>query len=374
MLKILHTGDMHLDSAFSSLSLADGERMREAQRDVFSKIMRYAKENSYDMVLISGDLFDGKYITPATRKQVLMSLGELDCPVIIAPGNHDPFSSTPLYHSPELPQNVYIFNSEEVQVFSFDELGVTVCGYAMMTDRLETSPLESFTPPKTDNALILCAHADISSSASKYAPISMREIERCGFCYAALGHIHNPPIPESTRSLVRYCGFPMGRAFDELCDGGALSVTIENGRASAERIIFSEHRFIEEALDVSSAESGADIAKMIEEHIDAHSYARETSLRLLLTGTVPLYCVISPEKLEAMSTPLSLLKIKDLTLPMPDAKELKSDITLRGELYRTLLPRLESENADERRLAAEALRIGLYAIDGRNLADILKLD
>ena len=55
------------------------------------------------------------------------------------------------------------------------------------------------------------------------------------------------------------------------------------------------------------------------------------------------------------------------TLPQMDGDYLERDTTLRGELYRTLLPKLTSENADERRLASRALRIGLAAIDGRSV-------
>ena len=40
-------------------------------------------------------------------------------------------------------------------------------------------------------------------------------------------------------------------------------------------------------------------------------------------------------------------------------------MTIKGELYRTLLPRLSSPDAEERALAADALRIGLLALDGR---------
>jgi hypothetical protein len=40
-------------------------------------------------------------------------------------------------------------------------------------------------------------------------------------------------------------------------------------------------------------------------------------------------------------------------------------MTIKGELYRTLLPRLSSPDEEERKIAADALRIGLLALDGR---------
>ncbi len=337
-------------------------------------MMDYAKENSYDLVLISGDLFDAKYITTATRELVRKCFSEVGCPVIIAPGNHDPYPHVCLYREGELPENVYIFSSEEMQVFDFDDLGVSVCGYAFMSDRMNVSPLESFTRPDTDNLLILCAHADIASPTSKYAPISARLIDAFGFTYAALGHIHNPPEISAKDTLIRYCGFPTGRSFDELGEGGALSVNIEDGEATAEKLVFSSHRFLEEVLDVSDVESAYDIEKKITEYVKTAGYKDDTSLCLTLTGTVSFELVIDTEALANTKTPLRALKIKNDTLPVLSAEGLEKDITLRGELYRTLLPKLESSDPTERRTAAAALRIGLFAIDGKNLSDIVSVD
>ena len=372
--KILHTGDLHLDSAFSSLSISESESAREESRKTFKKMMDYAKENSYDMVLISGDVFDAKYITTATRELVKKCFSEVGCPVIIAPGNHDPYPTIPLYREGELSDNVYIFSSEEMQVFDFDELGVSVCGYAFMSERMNVSPLESFTRPETDNTLIFCAHADISSPTSKYAPISARLIDAFGFTYAALGHIHNPPEIASRDTLIRYCGFPTGRSYDELGDGGALSVTVEDNEATAERIVFSSHRFLEDTLDISDSESAYDIENKIKEYAKAAGYGDDTSLCLTLTGSVSFELVIDTEALSETKTGLRALKIKNDTLPVLSGEGLEKDITLRGELYRTLLPKLESDDPTERRTAAAALRIGLFAIDGKNLSDLVSVD
>ena len=109
MVKILHTADLHLDSPFAGLSLDVAEEAREEQRNVFSEMMRYAGENSVDLVLIAGDLFDSKYITVRTKELVKGAFASLSCPVVIAPGNHDPYTSNSFYRSGELPENVCVF-------------------------------------------------------------------------------------------------------------------------------------------------------------------------------------------------------------------------------------------------------------------------
>ena len=56
MIKILHTGDFHLDSPFTGVDLPTGERLRDELRKIFIDVVELA--GAHDMMLIAGDLFD----------------------------------------------------------------------------------------------------------------------------------------------------------------------------------------------------------------------------------------------------------------------------------------------------------------------------
>ena len=62
-LRILHTGDIHLDSPFSRLSLERSEERRAGMRETFHRLMALVRERKIDIALIAGDLFDGAYVT-----------------------------------------------------------------------------------------------------------------------------------------------------------------------------------------------------------------------------------------------------------------------------------------------------------------------
>ena len=62
MIKILHTGDIHLDSSFSGLDARHAEVRRNELRAAFTSMMTYARMNSADLILIAGDVFDGDYV------------------------------------------------------------------------------------------------------------------------------------------------------------------------------------------------------------------------------------------------------------------------------------------------------------------------
>ena len=376
MVKILHTGDIHLDSPMSSLDLSSAEAAREKHRQTFKKMMRYAIDEKIDMILVSGDMFDSKYVTKQTRDMVVDCFAEFAKPVVIAPGNHDPYYSVSLYKDGALPKNVYIFSSDELQIFDFEELDVSIFGYAFLTPSLTHSPLAQ--APSHAHSLcktrILCAHADTESPISNYAPVLVEDIEKLGFSYAALGHIHNPPAIRSDNTVINYCGFLFGRSFDEIGEGGAYLVNIDGGTTDIQRVSFSSHRFIKDELDVSGAKSNAEIAKKISAYITKNSYGKDISLCLSLVGTVDLELLINKTELQKSNAEIFELKLKDLTTPVPDNEYLKNDPSLRGEFYRNLLPSLTSEDTNTRRLAAEALYLGLCAIDGINVSAMLGTD
>lgn len=377
MVKILHTGDIHLDSPMSSLPLSLAEASRDEHRRTFEKMMKYAIDEDVDMILISGDLFDGKYVTQSSRNLVLKYFTEFKKPIILSPGNHDPYSATPLYRDGSMPENVYIFSSEDIQVFDFDELGISVYGYAFVTGVQTGSPLTKFLPKpilEGDNKRVLCAHAEMGFPISNYAPITVPQIEAYSFSYAALGHIHDHTQIKTDKTTIGYCGFLFGRRFDELGEGGAYLVKLDENGTHTERLVFSNRRYMKESLDVSGAIDNGEILGKISAFIKEKGYSEETCLQLTLAGTLPSDLVLNVPMLEASDLGPSILKINDMTTPMPDGNYLANDVSLRGEIYRKLLPKLESNDEDERKCAAEALRLALCAIDGNSLSSILHIE
>ena len=65
----------------------------------------------------------------------------------------------------------------------------------------------------------------------------------------------------------------------------------------------------------------------------------------------------------------AMLEVDDRTSPTFDGGVLENDMTLRGELYRELYPMLSDGTPEERATAAAALRLGLAALEGRNVSE-----
>ena len=376
-MRILHTSDLHLDSAFSSFGKKDAEQYRELGRELLKNIFDCAAHEECQMILIAGDLFDSKFVSNDTRALFISLVRNAKIPVVISPGNHDPYSENSFYAiiDKEPLDNLYIFNSDELQMFDFDDLHVRVFGYAFNSPVLNESPLLNAKLPEDNGYLkLLSAHADMSSPLSRYAPISLAELSRFGFAYSALGHIHNREEKEDSEGRVRYSGFAEGRSFDELGEGGVFIVDVDEFSCDVKRIILSSRAFYIDEFNISSI--GDDIKEKLCAYLKSKNYSNGTYLRLVLTGTADPQS-IKTIKMENViedireSAELEYLEIEDSTLPLYDGKYLEKDVTVRGEIYRMLLPSLTSADANERKKAMTALKIALSAIDGNSVFDVV---
>ncbi|MBE6667345.1 MAG: exonuclease SbcCD subunit D [Ruminococcaceae bacterium] len=371
-MRFLHTADLHLDSPFASSDTFESESRRAEQRAVLGRIFELAKEEKCQMILIAGDLFDVKSLTPETEKYVTELFGGAGMPIVIAPGNHDPYMEGSFYSKTQFSDNVYIFSSNELQRFDFHELRTRVYGYAFTSTALTYSPLNGQPPAIRDGYTeILCAHADISAPVSRYCPLTVGDIKSFGLDYAALGHNHNQigDILSGDES-IRYCGFAEGRSFDELGDGGVYIVDVEYGVSpKIERKTVSNRRYEIRELDISDCEDTVALRHEISRICEEFGNDGRTFLRLCLVGNAEAGTVSDTEALEReLSNGNVYLQIKDLTVPVANVSALKNDISLRGAFYNALLVGLNDPDPQVRARNTLALRIGLSAIDGGRIA------
>lgn len=370
--KILHCADIHLDSPFADRNPEKAAIRRQELRGAFSSMMTYAKLNSVAVMLIAGDLFDSRYVTPDTVSLVLREFSaNKSCRFIISPGNHDPYTQNSVYEKIEFPSNVYIFNSERLSFFSFDELETDIYGFAFCSPSLDYNPFAGHRPENPNRLNILCAHGETGVNTSQNCPIKQADITGSGFDYIALGHIHNGSgITRSNGVYYGYSGCLEGRDFGECGYKGALygEISKKNGVCSAEirGLRFSKRRYEILRLDLTgTADEGAVYEKI---HTAVRkNYGEDTSLRIVLEGEIsPSVSIIERIIREKIESLLFSLQIKNNTLPLFDYAMLEKDRTIKGEYFRRLLPYLQG-SAEQRENAALALRYGLSALAGNDI-------
>ena len=372
-MRILHTGDLHLDSAFCAYGARDAERQREAGRDLLRRIFVCAKSVEARLILISGDLFDSRFVSPETGELFCALVEEHGIPVVISPGNHDPYFENSFYAkvAERLEDKLFVFTSPELQIFDIDSLKVRVFGYAFTSAALSESPLRNAEIPADNGYVrIFCGHADISSPVSRYGPISERELKKFDFAYAALGHVHNAWNTEIMEGKARYCGFGEGRSFDELGDGGVWIVDVDGESLACERRILSNKAFYILKVELYAEDTVSSAKERICAQIKEEKFSLNAQLRLVLYGVAQentVKDILAAADEICSDCGLEYMEITENVMPALDGEYLERDTTLRGELYRVLRPKLLSVDFEERERAVKALKIGLAAIDGRSV-------
>ena len=326
MPKIIHTADIHLDAPFSLFDVQKAQVRKNELRGTFSSLILLAKTEKADIMILAGDLFDSGFVTKETTSLLISQFASVpECRFVIVPGNHDFISSRSPYKKELFPPNVYIFEDERISKISFDEIGVDVYGFAYTSERYTENPLTAPLMLDRRKINILAAHCDLYGK-SDCCPLTPADLARSGFDYAALGHIHKGgDVKLAGGTYYAYSGCPEGRSFDECGIKGVIL-----------------------------CEMNKDSGKLV---------------RVKLCGRISPEAALSPEKLSAQMFGVFYLEIQNDTVPLLNDEELKNDISIRGAFFRELLPMLESENDEERRTAAAALRYGLDALDGEDVVD-----
>ncbi len=372
-MKILHTGDVHLDSPFSRLDAAHAAARRDDLRAAFVRMMRFARESAVDMILIAGDLFEDTFVSRETTAMLSREFSAFGKPVVIAPGNHDSFCAGSIWEKNLFPENVYVFATSALTRFSFD--GVDVYGYAFTEPSMNFSPLSGVRVSNPSHINLLCAHGDLTSPLSVYCPLTRADIAAFGADYTALGHIHNPEdiVANGTRAYA-YCGCLEGRGPDEVGMKGGVLVEIEKegpvASVRAQRIRFSARRYERLEIDCTGADTLAFIEESLQREIEKHGFGADTLLRAALRGAVSPSLVIDSRTLQTRFSGLFSLEIRDETIPQLDADAFENDRTVRGAFWRAMREKIENAPPEEREIAVRALRYGLAAIAGENISDL----
>lgn len=361
MLHILHGADLHLDAPFTGLSAEQARQRRSELRELPRRLAELARERGADLVLLSGDLFDGSDPYAETAQALARALGQTGCPVFIAPGNHDPYGPRSPYALLSWPENVHIFRTAAMESVLLPKLGCTVWGAAFTGVSREDSPLDGFAAPRDGGVHIGVLHADVEGKG-RYAPLPESDIAVSGLTYLALGHIHAcSGLRKAGETAWAYPGCPEGRGFDELGEKGCLWVTVDGASVEAEFLPLARRRYRLVEADLSGTDRPEDAL------ISAlPADAGDDILRVVLTGESDVEGLdLAPLKALA-ETKCWSAQVLDRTTVRRDLWSRAEEDTLTGLFLRQMRLRLEgAADEDERGRLEEAVRFGLAALEHR---------
>lgn len=99
-MRFVHAADLHLGLRITRFGADVNGRIREARLKALEILVDQARDQAVDFVLLAGDLFDDNHVDGTTSRRAYEMLESLPMPVIVIPGNHDPWTADSVYARP----------------------------------------------------------------------------------------------------------------------------------------------------------------------------------------------------------------------------------------------------------------------------------
>lgn len=347
MIKILHSGDWHLDAPMQGRSPEQAAFLRSELAKLPGKIADLCIEENCDLMLLSGDLFDGAY-GQQTYKDLYDALQRVKVPVFIAPGNHDYISPESPYEKEFWPENVHIFKQPQIQWVDLENLNLRVYG-AAFTSMDCPSLLEGF---HADGPAVGVFHGDPTQVNSPYNPVTRNQAAQSGLLYLALGHVHKGDGFWAADTLCAWPGCPMGKGWDEPGEKGVLIA--ELGQESRVRFVSLDvPRFYDVAVD--AAEGIASVLPAV---------ANDDFYRITLTGEAE---TVDLESMQAEFSAFPNLVLRDQTRRPVDIWKSVGEDNFEGMYFGLLQDALADANGEQQERILLAAKLSRQILDGQEV-------
>jgi DNA repair exonuclease SbcCD nuclease subunit len=364
-MKFIHAADLHLDSPLKGLEAYEGapvERIREATRRAFTRLIDLCLVEEAAFLLLAGDLFDGDWRDFNTGLFFVKELSRLRAAgvrVFLVRGNHD--AASEVTRRLELPEHVHAFSDSRAETVVLDGHGVAIHGLSFERRAIPHSLVPRY-PPKVNglfNIGLLHTSADGREGHATYAPCRVAELVQKGYDYWALGHVHAHEILHR-RPYVIYPGNLQGRQVREAGEKGCVVVQIEDGEVHLRLQPVDVLRFATLTVELAPDDDLAAACDRVRAALDAEvarADGRLLAARLHLSGATRAHAEVAarPERvigeLRALTFDFGeevwLESVRLQTRPPVSYEELRGAEGFLGDLLRAV----EAARADQGQLA-----------------------
>jgi serine/threonine protein phosphatase family protein len=380
MVKLIHTADLHLDSAFRSrFTKEEAENRRQKQLMAWKELLSFAVEKKVQGILIAGDLFDSPVVSHGTMDFFLSTISEHpEISFFYLRGNHD--TENTFRYQENLPKNFFLFSERgkkyrlndrlllagveyDTKDISFGENEGAIQGVGQATEQAvgqetvhgaealsknetESEEESKFLKLKEEDCNILLLHGALYQGTPKgdslqgEEGIFLKNLEKLPLSYIALGHIHKGGEGKlNNGALWAYPGCLQGRGFDEEGERGFLYLKVEEEKKEIHKefipIKQGEFRILE--IELLEDEGTLVCLKKIEAEMEKAGISKEDSLRIILKGKKGLEQERNLRYLQLqLQDSVFFLEIQDESELSWNREEAMKEKSLKGEFLRVL--------------------------------------
>ena len=339
-MKIIHCGDIHLDSRMESNLPAAKARERNAEIcATFVRMVAFAAEKGVQVVLMAGDLFDTDKVSTQTVDLVLDQISQYpDIDFLNLRGNHDASA----FAGMELPQNLKIFGPEWTQ-HTYGNIVVS----GIEPDRENWDRFYDSLVLPEDKINLVMLHGQTGTQSGEEV-IALPKLRGKNIDYLALGHIHSNQTGKlDDRGIWCYCGCLEGRGFDECGEKGFVLLDVQANGIRTEFVPFARRTLHEVPVDITGLSTVTQILGAMEATV--REISGSDLVKFTLTGS---YTPETQKDLRFLQKMLEekfyFVKIKDESRLVIGKESYEHDVSLKGEFIRLVMASGRSEEEKER--------------------------
>jgi DNA repair protein SbcD/Mre11 len=376
--RLLHLADLHLDHPFHGSDFVPGlgPLRREGLRQCLQRALALARIRQVDAISIGGDLYDAQFVSPDTAQFLRDQFQQIaPLPIVIAPGDDDPYTPDSVYACVDWSPNVYVFREPQLASINLND-DVQLWGVAYDSDGFDRPLLNKFRVAAAETAVLLMHGTEDSlRPAIRHTgiPFAVADVYRADFQLALSGHAHAAQMIPVVNPLVCYPGSPEPLGFGEEGEHRVVIAEWDARRWELEAVDLSRWQCHTVVLDI--AEFGTQIemvARLRQQLRAAHADDKQLVARVILRGTARADLVFDrDEMIDQLGGEFPALRIDSDVRVGYDVDGLKDELTVRGSFVRRMLAKqAEWQQADgtaAQPLFDKTLRYGLNALEGRKV-------
>ena len=302
-----------------------------------------------DLLFIAGDMFH--------RQPLLRELKELNflfskltkTQVVFIVGNHDYLKQDSYYHTFQWNKNVHSLLNGHMGGVEFKELKTTVYGLSYHQREITEPLYDRMLAPKKQKHEILLVHG----GDEKHIPVKKETLEKLGYEYIAMGHIHKPQVIIENKAV--YAGSLEPTDKNDVGKHGYVKGEITEKGIKTEFIPCAKREYIHLAIKVNETTTNGALKEIIRNAVQEHGL--EHMYKFVLRG----YRDADIEfELESAKVFGNIFEIVDETQIFLDLEKLleKNQGNLLGRYIESL------KDSEKGSIEYEALYEGIQALTG----------
>ncbi len=354
-MKIIHTADIHLNSAMKAFDTAKRNLRKEEILSTFEKMVDYAKKEGVSAIILAGDTFDTSSVNSRTKNRVLHTfISNPEITFFYLFGNHDEDNFISSLES--IPQNLFVFGDSWSSLKFGD---VRISGASLNGGN--NNVIHDSLSLNASEVNIVVMHGQVVGykSNDEAEVISIPRLRDKNIDYLALGHYHtfSEGIIDA-RGKFAYSGCLEGRGFDETGEKGFVLLEIENKKVNTTFVPFAKRNLFEIKYEFNGSKSWYEMQDEIVSICKNHGENSIFKVEILGERQVDYDMDISALSYELNSF-FFFAKVVDKTSLKISSDNFEADKSIRGEFIREVMA---SDLSDE--LKGKVIDCGLKALKG----------